>query len=214
MTSSNVHSHSILLAAIATLGLAACGSGESDAPPPAAEQVAEEAEAMVETVEQATEEAEAMADEAAEAATAMAETAAGDGAADADGDPCTLEIEAGDSIAYNINAMSAPASCAEVTVTLTHTGTLPAAAMGHNWVLLAEEDVSAVATAGMNAGLEGNYLPPGDERVIAATKILGGGQSDTVTFSLDALETGRSYTYVCTFPGHWTVMKGTFTVTG
>ena len=208
MTSSNVHIHRILLAAIAAAGVAACGSGESESPAPAAEQVTEETEAVVETVEQATEEAETMAGEAAEAVTEMAEVA------DADGDPCTLEIEAGDSIAFNINAMSAPASCAEVTVTLTHTGTLPAAAMGHNWVVLAEEDVNAVASAGMNAGLEGNYLPPGDERVIAATKILGGGQSDSVTFSLDALEAGRSYTYVCTFPGHWTVMKGTFTVTG
>jgi azurin len=154
--------------------------------------------------------AEAAADDVKDAAASMAAGAAAVPADD--GNPCTLAIQAGDAIAYSAKSLSVPSSCSEVTLTLTHTGSLPAQAMGHNWVLLPEDAVSQVATAGMSAGLEANYVPAGDDRVVAATKIVGGGESDTITFSLDALDAGTKYVYVCTFPGHWSVMKGDFTI--
>ena len=46
--------------------------------------------------------------------------------------------------------------------------------------------------------------------VIASTKIIGGGQSTTVTFSTAKLTKGGDYTYMCTFPGHYVIMKGVF----
>ena len=51
-------------------------------------------------------------------------------------------------------------------------------------------------------------LREGDE-VIVYTKLLGGGESDTITF--DAPEKGY-YTFLCTFPGHWGLMKGKLVV--
>jgi azurin len=53
---------------------------------------------------------------------------------------------------------------------------------------------------------------PDDDRIVAATDVIGGGESTSVTFSLDELEDGVDYAYVCTFPGHWSVMRGPFSV--
>ena len=41
------------------------------------------------------------------------------------------------------------------------------------------------------------------------TKVVGGGESTSVTFPMSALKAGESYTYECTFPGHSALMKGT-----
>jgi azurin len=123
---------------------------------------------------------------------------------------CQLTIEASDTMQYNILEMSAPASCAEVTVTLVHTGRLPKEGMGHNWVLTTSADFNDVANAGMREGLSNNYLPAGDARVIAGSQIIGGGDSTSVTFATSGMTADESYTYFCSFPGHWGMMKGSF----
>ena len=123
---------------------------------------------------------------------------------------CKLEIAGNDAMQYDKKELDVAADCTEVELTLSHTGKLPAAAMGHNWVLVKTADVTAVANSGMSAGLANNYLTPGDAHVIASTKIVGGGQSTTVTFPMSKLTKGGDYTFMCTFPGHYVIMKGTF----
>lgn len=123
---------------------------------------------------------------------------------------CTLEINSNDAMQFDQSSLQAPAGCTEVTVKLNHTGSLPAAAMGHNWVLTKASDFQPVASAGVSAGLDNNYLPAGDERVIAYTKIIGGGESAEVTFDVSALSADEEYTFFCSFPGHWSIMKGEF----
>jgi len=125
-------------------------------------------------------------------------------------DPCKVEISGNDQMQYDKTELSVPATCKEVTVTLHHTGKLPKEAMGHDWVLVDGADYQAVATAGMNAGLANDYIATADKHVIAHTKIVGGGQSDSVTFPTSSLKKGGSYTYVCTFPGHSVMMHGVF----
>ena len=95
-----------------------------------------------------------------------------------------------------------------MTINLTHTGNLPAVAMGHNWVLSATADFKAVASAGMAVGLEQDYLPAEDDRILAATSIIGGGESTSTSFSIDSLDPDGSYTFFCSFPGHSAVMNG------
>ena len=123
---------------------------------------------------------------------------------------CSVSIKVGDSLAYDTDAIEVPASCDEVTVTIEHTGTLPAQAMGHNWVRAADTDWESVASAGTASGFEGNFVPAGADRVIASTKLVGGGESDSVTFSTAGMESGSGYTFICSFPGHWSVMRGSF----
>ena len=125
-------------------------------------------------------------------------------------DPCQLEISGNDQMQYDKQLLSVPASCTQITLTLHHTGKLPREAMGHNWVLVNGPDLNAVASAGMSAGLANDYVQPGDQRALAHTRIIGGGQSASVTFPASLLKPGGDYRYLCTFPGHNAVMRGTF----
>jgi azurin len=47
-----------------------------------------------------------------------------------------------------------------------------------------------------------------DKRIIAATKVVGGGESTTVKFSTAALLQGARYVFFRTSPGHSSVMRG------
>jgi azurin len=128
-------------------------------------------------------------------------------------DPCRLDIAANDQMQFDRQQLSAPASCKQITVTLHHLGKLPKEAMGHDWVLVNAADLSAVANAGVGAGIANDYIAPGDRRVIAHTRVIGGGDTATVTFASALLQKGVSYAYLCTFPGHSALMHGTFTLT-
>jgi len=125
---------------------------------------------------------------------------------------CEVDVEVGDNLQYSTDVIEVDADCESVTINLTHTGSLPAEAMGHNWVLSADSDFKDIANAGMSAGLEQDYLPADDERILAATEIIGGGESTSVSFSLDGLDPDGSYTYFCSFPGHWAAMNGAFRI--
>lgn len=121
----------------------------------------------------------------------------------------TLSIEGNDQMQYNKKEMTVKAG-AKVNLTLKHTGTMPIATMGHNWVLLKKgTDVATFATAAVEAGADADYIPAGTTNVIAHTKMIGGGESTTVEFT--APEAG-TYEYICSFPGHWSMMRGTLTV--
>ena len=124
---------------------------------------------------------------------------------------CDLEIEGNDAMQFNKQSLAVAADCTEVKLTLKHSGKLPAAAMGHNWVLTETSAFQPVAQAGMTAGLPQNYVPKDDARVLAFTKIVGGGETTSVTFPTSKLKKGGDYTFFCSFPGHWSIMKGKLT---
>ena len=137
--------------------------------------------------------------------------AAGAGSAARAGD-CQVTIEANDLIQYNARALHVDAGCSQVELTLRHVGKQQAHELGHNWVLARSADVAALANAGIAAGFDNGYLPAGDKRVIAATKIVGGGESTTITFSMSKLVAGGNYTFFCSYPGHSPMMRGRFQV--
>ena len=124
---------------------------------------------------------------------------------------CTFDVEVGDGLSYSVgDTMEVSADCAEVTINLKHTGNLPKEGMGHNWVLTETSEFQSVAQAGMSAGIPGNYVPADDDRVLAATDLIGGGESTSITFSTADLDPAGDYTFFCSFPGHWAVMQGKF----
>lgn len=122
---------------------------------------------------------------------------------------CSVDIQSTDQMRFSTDSIVVDKSCKEFTVNLSHTGTMPAAIMGHNWVLTTVADMQAVATEGMSAGAANNYVKADDTRVIAHTKVIGGGEKDSVTFSTAALKEGETYEFFCSFPGHIALMKGT-----
>ena len=96
----------------------------------------------------------------------------------------------------------------KVTLKLNHTGKFPAISMGHNFVLI-KKDVDVNEYALRAAGARNTeYIPEGGNE-IAYTKMLGGGETDTITF--DAPDPG-TYVFMCTFPGHYQLMMGEFIV--
>ena len=126
---------------------------------------------------------------------------------------CEQIVKSDDAMRFDVKEIVVPKSCKKFTVKLEHTGKLPKAAMGHNWVLTRDTDFQAMAKAGASAGLAKDYVPD-DARIIARTKLLGGGESDTVTFDASKLVAGANYTFFCSFPGHWAMMKGTLKLGG
>ena len=144
------------------------------------------------------------------AATAPGATATG--AAGSGVNACRLEISGTDAMQFDKKELRVSASCKTVTLTLKHSGKLPIVAMGHNWVLAASADMQPLVNAGMAAGIKNNHVPPGDKRVIAFTKVIGGGETASVSFPGAALKKGGDYTFFCSFPGHFGLMRGKLVV--
>lgn len=122
---------------------------------------------------------------------------------------CKATVESTDAMQFTTKALTVPAACKQFTVTLNHSGKLPKAVMGHNFVLGKTADINGINTDGMKAGAAQNFVKPGDARVIASSKVIGGGESTTVTIPVGKLKAGESYTYICSFPGHASIMRGT-----
>lgn len=125
---------------------------------------------------------------------------------------CAATVEANDAMQFNTKTITVPKTCKSFKVTLKHTGKLPVTAMGHNWVLSHDSDEAGVISDGMKAGATNSYEKPGDARIIAHTRLIGGGESDTATINVSKLKAGEQYAYFCTFPGHAALMKGTLSL--
>lgn len=98
-------------------------------------------------------------------------------------------------------------------ITLVVESNLPKTAMGHNIAFVdqgvnMEEFVFASMTENEN-----EYIAPAfQDRVIANTKMIGGGETDTIEFTVP--EKAGDYEFVCTFPGHYFGgMKGILRIT-
>ncbi len=125
---------------------------------------------------------------------------------------CKVTVDSTDQMSFDTKDITIDKSCKTFTVDLKHSGSLPKNVMGHNWVLSKTADMQPIATDGMAAGIDKNYLKDGDERIIAHTKIIGAGETDSVTFDVSKLAAGESYGFFCSFPGHISMMKGTVTL--
>lgn len=125
---------------------------------------------------------------------------------------CATEIEGTDAMQYNFGSITVPASCTEFKITLKHTGKLPVAAMGHNVVISKAAVMQEVATAGISAGLDNDYVKPNDQNVIAQTKMIGGGETTSVSFAVSKIQGDGPFEFFCSFPGHSAVMRGTISV--
>lgn len=182
----------LALISAAVIGLAAC-SQEPAAP--AAE---------------ATPAAEAPASEAPAAEAAPADAAPADAAEAPAADNCAATVESNDNMQFNTKDIQVSKACKEFTITLKHTGTQPKASMGHNFVIAKAEDMDGVFKDGVGAA-DTDYVKPDDARVVAHTKLIGGGEEASLTLDPAKLADGE-YKFACTFPGHGALMNGKVTL--
>lgn len=114
-----------------------------------------------------------------------------------------LEITGNDIMQFDKTELKAKAG--KITLTLIHSGKLAKEAMGHNVVILkAGSDVAAYAAKAVSAK-DNDYIPASEDAlVVAHTKLIGGGEKDTIEFTLEP----GTYPFLCSFPGHIGFMKG------
>ncbi len=118
-----------------------------------------------------------------------------------------LEIASlGDTMFFDKKTLTVPAG-ALVHLTLKNNGKLPV--MQHNWVLVKKGAEAKVALAGMEKAPDAGYVIPSDD-VLAYTPLAPPQKTVDVTFTAPA---AGDYPYICTFPGHYVMMKGVLTVT-
>ena len=122
-----------------------------------------------------------------------------------------IRLTGSDTLQYNVKEITdAPGE--KLNIEFTNIGTMPKQAMAHNWVLLnkpmSDGEVNAIAMAASTKPPE--FMPDDKSAILAHTKMLGSGEKDTVQMIAPA-EPG-TYPYVCTFPGHFALMRGNLVV--
>lgn len=122
---------------------------------------------------------------------------------------CSMTVDSTDAMRFSTDKITISKACKDFTLNLTHSGKLADKVMGHNIVITKADDMKAVASEGMSAGLENNYVKVDDKRVVVHTEIIGGGEKTSVKFPVSSLTDGTSYVFFCSFPGHSGIMKGT-----
>mgnify|MGYP006195949683 FL=1 len=118
----------------------------------------------------------------------------------------TIIINSDDQMKFDVTQIKVKAG-EKIKLTLNHKGKLGKEYMGHNFVLLEKgTNVTTFSQAAMQAKATG-YIP--SKGVIAHTKLIGGGESTTIEFTAPQKGT---YDFICSFPGHYAMMKGKFIV--
>ncbi|MGZ3846840.1 MAG: plastocyanin/azurin family copper-binding protein [Flavisolibacter sp.] len=116
----------------------------------------------------------------------------------------TVELTANDQLKFSTIELHVKAN-EPVKLTLKNIGTTPKESMGHNFILLKDgTDLAGFAAQAVSAP---DHIPANNPAIIAHTKLLGPGESDTIEFTVPA----GTYTYICSFPGHYMTMTGVLT---
>lgn len=118
-----------------------------------------------------------------------------------------VQITGDDTMKFNLAVIEVKAG-EPLRLVFSNIGKLPKQAMAHNWVLLkpcSEADFNAFGTAAAMA--PPTHIPAGKTaQIVAQSRLLGPGETETLDFK--APEQPGEYPYLCTFPGHFALMRG------
>lgn len=123
----------------------------------------------------------------------------------------TLEVKlasVGNSMAFDTTSLTAAVG-QPVHVVFTNKSNM--STMGHNWALVRPGTEASVALKGLQRGEKAGYVDVTDHDMLAFTPMAKAGETVEVTFN--APDEPGVYPYICTFPGHYVMMKGKLTVT-
>lgn len=122
-----------------------------------------------------------------------------------------IEVVGQDNMRFSVDKIDA-APGETIRIKFTVKSDMPPAAMKHNLAIVDKDtDVDAFVNASMSAKDNEYIAPDMEDQVVATTKMLGGGGTDTIEFTVP--DAPGNYEFVCTFPGHFMAgMKGTLVV--
>jgi azurin len=126
-------------------------------------------------------------------------------------DAVKLELSADDRMVFSKNSFEVT-SGQKVTLVFKNTGTKGEKSMKHNVVVLKPGITIVSFAVKCNAAAATGYVPvdkESKEQMVGHTKLIGGGQSATLTFT--AGEPGE-YRFFCSSPGHFDKMQGKIVV--
>lgn len=123
----------------------------------------------------------------------------------------SISITGDDRMRFDQTAFSVPAG-ADITLVFNNIGKLPKQVMGHNLVILDKGLNGDTFSAASIRHPDKEYIAPEYAgQVVAATRVLGPGESETLKFK--APSAPGAYPFVCSFPGHTPAgMRGVMTV--
>ncbi|MCU0494113.1 MAG: plastocyanin/azurin family copper-binding protein [Chloroflexaceae bacterium] len=105
---------------------------------------------------------------------------------------------------FDRDTLSVPAN-AQISLTFNNSN----AGLQHNWVLVRGGD-SVAAAVNDGGQTQPDFLPSDRSQIIAATRVLNSGESETISFTAPG---PGSYSFICTVPGHFIGgMKGVLRV--
>ena len=126
---------------------------------------------------------------------------------------CSVNLEGNDAMRYSAANIDVPKSCATFTINFKHAGKMAKNVMGHNVVVAKTADMHSIDADGIKAGAAADYVKAGDARVIAHSKVIGGGETTSLGIPVAKLvAAGAPLSFFCSFPGHSALMKGTLTL--
>jgi azurin len=117
----------------------------------------------------------------------------------------TINLQANENMRFNKEVFKIHAR-KKIKLIFKNTSTPSGAAMTHNVVVLRPgTDIADFADLARNAQKE-QYIPSAvASLVIANTRLIGGGESDEIEFTIDQ---PGVYDFICSYPGHWGTMQG------
>ena len=123
-----------------------------------------------------------------------------------EGDTTVVEIAAvPHQLQYNMKEFSVKAGT-KVKLTFHNPDLIP-----HNLLICQPGSKAEIGAQAIQMGPDAVKLAPKNDKILFGTKMIDGGTSETLEFT--APNSPGNYDYVCTFPGHWTVMNGVMKVT-
>jgi azurin len=117
----------------------------------------------------------------------------------------TIQLKANENMRFDKELFRVRAG-KKISLIFINTGAKSAASMAHNVVILKSGvDIADFADVAHNAKAE-QYVPASlDSLMIAHTRLVNGGDSDQVEFTIPK---PGVYDFICSFPGHWGTMQG------
>ena len=117
---------------------------------------------------------------------------------------CRINLSADDSLEFIEKSLTIPNGCKNVYLNLSNLGKYPKEIMGHGVMVVREKDFRSISRK-ILAGTDSTDFIPNSPKIVAASKILSGGQKEVISFKVSKSE---NLVYFCHHPGHHSISKG------